>query len=167
MNEFVEQLISVVAMEAEHCERLLTLLRQQQRHLIEGKTEALQANVREQEAAIRRSRDLESRRQSLVKTIAQRQNLDNDLPNLSALIATLSDDYGRRLSALRTSMAQSIERLSKTKEQNKMLIERSLTNINEIMHMLAAANVAAGEYNGQPNGKTASAAAPLSVDRVG
>jgi flagellar biosynthesis/type III secretory pathway chaperone len=165
MNEFVEQLISVVAMEAEHCERLLTLLRQQQRHLIEGETDALQANVREQEAAMRRSRDLENRRQALVATIAERQSLDSDTPNLSALIATLSDDYGRRLAALRTSMAQSIERLTKTKEQNKMLIEQSLTNINEIMHMLAAANVAAGEYNGQPNGKAT--AAPLSVDRVG
>jgi hypothetical protein len=62
-------------------------------------------------------------------------------------------------------MAQSLERLTKTKEQNKMLIERSLTNINEIMHMLAAANVAAGDYNGPTKGNASST--PLSVDRVG
>ena len=164
VNEFVEQLISVVAEEAEHCERVLTLLRQQQRCLIESDTEALQANVLEQEKAIRRSRELEDRRQGLVATIAQQQPLEGETPNIAGLIANLSDEYGRRLEGLRISMARAIERVSKTKDQNRMLIERSLGNINEIIRVLATANVAAPDYAGRSKG--CEEVAPLSVDRM-
>ena len=165
MNESVEQLIAVVAEEAEHCERVLTLLRQQQRCLIESNTEGLKANVLEQEKAIRRSRELERRRQSLVAAIAQNPVFDGQAPNLAGLIANLSDEYGRRLGDLRVSMARAIERVNKTKDQNRMLIEQSLGNINEIIRVLAAANVAAADYAGKTRDRQA--VASLSVDRMG
>jgi hypothetical protein len=161
----VEQLISVVAEEAEHCERVLTLLRQQQRCLIESDTEELKANVLEQEKAIRRSRELERRRQALVTQIAQDPPFEGETPNIAGLIANLSDEYGRRLAGLRISMVRAIEHVNKTKDQNRMLIEQSLGNINEIIRVLAAANVTASDYAVRGRGK--SEVASLSVDRMG
>ncbi|GAB4317049.1 MAG: hypothetical protein Kow0074_05400 [Candidatus Zixiibacteriota bacterium] len=163
MRDIVEQLISVVAEEAEHCERILVLLRQQQDSLVRGDIDSLQNNLREQENSLRRSRELERRRRSLVQQVAEAVDLQEESPSLRALIATLSDDYGRRLSELRISMAAAIERVNKTKEQNRMLIERSLSNINEIIKLLAATNAAVTDYAG-PSRKAPDAAA-LSVDR--
>ena len=82
---------------------------------------------------------------------------------MSSLIAAVSDDYGRRLAELRVSMAAAIERVNKTKEQNRMLIERSLSNINEVIHLLAATNATVTDYSGSARG--AHDAAALSVDR--
>jgi len=154
----------VVAEEAEHCERVLSLLRQQQRCLIESDTEGLKANVLEQEKAIRRSRELERRRQTLVAGIAEGPVFDGETPNIAGLIANLSDEYGRRLASLRVSMARAIERVNKTKDQNRMLIEQSLGNINEIIRVLAAANVAAADYASRSKGSREAEA--LSVDRT-
>lgn len=163
MSDVIEQLISVVAEEAEHCERILVLLRQQQDCLVRGDIEKLQANLREQEESLKRSRELEQRRRGLVQQVAEATDIDDQSPSLRTLIATLSDDYGRRLAELRVSMASAIERVNKTKEQNRMLIERSLSNINEIIHLLAATNVAMTDYPGPQRRKTDAAA--LSVDR--
>ena len=62
-------------------------------------------------------------------------------------------------------MARAIERVNKTKDQNRMLIEQSLGNINEIIRVLAAANVAAADYASRS--KDSREAAALSVDRMG
>lgn len=165
VTDTVEQLISVVAEEAEHCERLLGLMRRQQDCLVAGDTTGIEANVREQENALRRSRDLERRRQSLTAAIAQDGGFNGGMPDLPQIIAGVSEDYGRRLSELRSSMKKSIERLNKTKEQNRMLIEQSLGNINEFIRLIAAANAPAREYtNSAARPQTA---APLSVDRRG
>lgn len=166
MKELIEQLVSVVAEEAEHCERILTLLRHQQRHLIEGNVEELQASVLEQENAMRRSRELEQRRQFLLDHLAHTPAFDGERPDLARLITALSDDYARRLEALRTSMSRSIQHVIKTREQNRMLIERSLFNINETIQLLASANTAAADYAMDGTAR-AVVAAPLSVDRMG
>ena len=166
VKELIEQLVSVVAEEAEHCERILALLRTQQRHLIEGNLEELQTNVSEQESAVRRSRELEQRRQTLLGNLAQTPAFDGERPGLARLITALSDDYGRRLESLRTSMTHSIQQVVKTKEQNRMLIERSLFNISETIKLLASANASAADY-AMGGGERALANTPLSVDRVG
>ena len=97
--------------------------------------------------------------------IAAGAEYDGETPNIRGLIENLSDEYGRRLSGLRVSMARSIERVNKTKDQNRMLIEQSLGNINEIIRVLAAANVAAADYSEQSRNGQESAS--LSVDRMG
>lgn len=166
MKELIEQLVSVVAQEAEHCERILALLGNQQRHLIEGNVEELRASVTEQEKAMRRSRELELRRMTLLDDLSRTPQFDGERPGLARLITALSDDYARRLESLRTSMTRSIQQVVKTKEQNRMLIERSLYNINETIHLLASASVTAPEYAATGAERTA-AASPLSVNRLG
>lgn len=160
-SALAEQLVAVVAQEAEHCERLLSLLRRQQRHLVEGNTIKLPANVREQECAMRHSRQLEKQRQEILERLAQLPADGGRKPDLSRLIATLSDDYGRRLEQLRDTLAAAIQQVSKTKEQNTMLIERSLFNIGETMRLLAAAN-GDGGYAAVP-AVTSGATGPLAV----
>ncbi|MEW5701244.1 MAG: flagellar protein FlgN [Candidatus Zixiibacteriota bacterium] len=164
MDDLIDQLISVVAEEAEQCERLLTLLRQQQRYLVEGNVAGLDANVRDQEEAITRSRALGMERGRLLETLGQDPNLRGQRLDISRLIASLSNDYGRRLETLRGSMKRSIELMTKTREQNAMLIQRSLSTIGETMRLLAAAH-GAPEYAGGPvSGKAATV--PVAVDRM-
>jgi len=166
VKELLEQLVSAVAEEAEHCERILILLRNQQRHLVEGNIADLQANVLEQERAMRRSRELERRRQTLLDELSQTADFDGQRPGLVRLITTLSDDYARRLETLRTSMTRSIQQVITTKEQNRMLIERSLFNINETIQLFASANVAAADYAAGGTERIP-VSEPLSVNRLG
>ena len=133
LSAVTEQLVSVVAEEAEHCERLLGLMRHQQALLIQGNTRKIESNVRDLEAAVRRSRYLDCRRRQLATAFAKNSTLNVGAPNLAQIIATVSDDYGSRLASLRTSMQMSIERLQDTKERNRALIEKSLSLINEFI----------------------------------
>jgi hypothetical protein len=144
----MEQLVTTVAEEAEHSERLLALLRGQQESLIKGDTRSIEANVREQKTALQLSRTLGHRRQQLVDTISNNGNGrgNGGKPNLAQFIVTVFNDYGHRLSQLRTSMKTSIERLSRTKEQNRMLIERSLSSIDEFRHLLTAVKTLSQEH---------------------
>jgi flagellar biosynthesis/type III secretory pathway chaperone len=164
LEELAEQLVRVVAEEAEHCERLLSLLRHQQRHLVEGNTSELEGNVLEQELASRRSRELERRRLGLLDRMSEMPACGGERPDITRLIAALSDDYGRRLSELRHTMKQSLEQLKKTKDQNQRLIERSLSNIGETMRLLAAAGIPT-DYAALSTGVVP--ARPLAIDRRG
>jgi len=133
MSAITEQLVAVVAEEAVHCERFLGLMRRQQELLIQGDTHRVEANIREQEAALRRSRYLECRRRQLVSAVVKDCTFNAGVSNLAQTIATVFNDYGSRLASLRASMQRSIERLHETKENNRTLIEQSLGNINEFI----------------------------------
>jgi flagellar biosynthesis/type III secretory pathway chaperone len=144
----MEQLVSTVAEEAEHFERLLALLRCQQESLIKDDIRRIETTVLEQKKALRRSQSLERRRLQLVDTISRSGNGGGNggTPDVAEIIATVSTDYGRRLSQLHNSMKKSIERLRKTKEQNRMLIQQSLGNIEEFKHLVAAVTAPSQEH---------------------
>jgi hypothetical protein len=165
VNEFADQLIAVVAEEAEQCERMLTLLRQQQRRLIECDTAGIESNVRDQEAAIRRSHELEKRRLGLVQQLEQAAGVNGESSNIERLVAVLSDDYGRRLRQLRESLGAAIGRIEKVRQQNTVLIERSLSNIGETMRLLATVPPAGGHTVSAE--REPAVAMPVSVDRIG
>lgn len=161
MNEVADKLIAVVAEEAEHCERMLVLLRHQQRRLVEGDAKGIVANAREQERAIRRGRELERLRLGLLDQLSQYEEFNGQRPDIDHLICVLSGDYGRKLVQLRQSLSGAMERMLKVKEQNTMLIERSMFNIGETMRLLAAVP---GMDDTTGTGRLAM---PVSVDRVG
>lgn len=165
VNEIIDQLVAVVAQEAEHCERILTLLRQQQRHLVESDTAGIDANIQAQEEAIRRSRDLERRRLSLLDRLAEHPQFGGERPDMERLIQSLSDSYGRRLTRLRDALADAIDRIRRTKEQNAVLIDRSLHNIGETMRLLASVPGNGGATIAGINAKPT--AAPVRVNHVG
>jgi len=133
VTETVEQLISVVADEAEQCERLIRLMSCQQEFLILGGTRSIEANVRELRTALCRSCDLQCQRQQLVDTIAKGARFTGGKRELAQIVGTVSIDYGRCLSELHASIKKTIRRLCKTKEQNRIFIERSLGNISEFI----------------------------------
>lgn len=165
VNDLVEQLVSVVAEEAEHCDRMLTLLRCQQRFLIEGDTAGIESNAREQESAIRRVGEMEKRRRTLLDRLADAPEFHGEAPDMERLITTLSDDYGRRLRKLRESLAQAMDRVTKVKEQNTLLIERSLSSISDTMRLLAVPSAGTAPTVGLP--AQPASAVPVSVDRMG
>jgi flagellar biosynthesis/type III secretory pathway chaperone len=140
LTSIMEQLISTVAEEAEHFERLLALLRRQQESLIRDDIRRIEATTLEQKNALRRSRVLERRRQKLVSAITENGHGRGSAgrTNIVHIVASVSADYGNRLSQIHTSMKKSIERLRETKEQNRMLIQQSLGNIEEFKHLISA-----------------------------
>jgi flagellar biosynthesis/type III secretory pathway chaperone len=144
----MEQLVSTVAEEAEHFERLLALLRCQQESLIKDDIRRIESTVLEQKHALRRSQVLERRRQKLVNTITENGHGrgPNGRPDIVQIVATVSADYGNRLSQIHTSMKKSIERLKETKEQNRMLIQRSLGNIEEFKHLISTLKTPSQEH---------------------
>ena len=165
VNDLVEQLVSVVAEEAEHCDRMLTLLRHQQQFLIKGDTTGIESNAREQERAIRQAGEMEKRRRSLLDRLAEAPEFHGEAPDMERLITTLSDDYGRRLRQLRESLSQAMDRVRKVKEQNTLLIERSLFSISETMRLLAVPSAGTAPTVGLP--AQPASAVPVSVDRMG
>lgn len=166
MDEFVEQLLVVVAEEAEHCERTLTLLRKQQREFVRGDIDAISDSVAEQEQTIRQARVLERRRLELLERLANSPAFNGARPDLQKLMSVLSDDYGRRFERLRRSLSESIARLTRVKKQNSMLIERSLSNIAETMRLLATVPNATGALSAGGNG-TMTTPMTVAIDRIG
>lgn len=133
VTETVEQLVFVVANEAEQCERLLRLMSCQKKFLLLGDTRSIETNALELGTALYRSSDLQCQRQQLVDTIAKHDGSNGGMPEFAQIIASVSIDYGRRLSELHASIKKTTERLCKTKEENRTLIERSLGNISEVI----------------------------------
>ena len=130
MNELVDQLVSVVAEEAEQFERLLALLRQQHRRLVCGDVAGLNRSADDQEEALRVARVLERRRHDLLERLAACPPGDEST-DYARLVAALSHDYARRFADLRCALKGSISQLQKTREQNARLIARSLSSVSQ------------------------------------
>ncbi len=132
VNLLTTQLVSVIAEEAERCERLLWLVRQQQRYMADKNIGQLKDNRREQKSAVRRLRELERRRLTLIHVLAQvPPDNSGTRPDLSRLIVILSDDDGRRFNQLCRVISSSVTQLRGIKERTAELIERSRFHIGE------------------------------------
>jgi hypothetical protein len=145
-----KQLVSVIAEEAEHCERLLWLVRQQQSYMAGKNIGRLEANGREQERTVRRLRKLERRRLALIRLLAQMPSYNNNTrPDLTRLMAVLSDDYGRRFDQLCRVIGASLSQLVGIRERTAVLVERSRFHIGETSRHLGSID-AAGAYRAAP-----------------
>lgn len=145
-DQITRQLSQVVAREVEHLDSLLQLLTEQQRFLVENNVAAVEQNVQEQERAIHRSRELETQRQHLLGRLAQSIDGDPRELTLSRLTGVLSGTYASRLKSLQQTMLSITGNIQQVRQQNEMLINRSLKHIGETMRLLAGSQATTPEY---------------------
>ena len=136
-HDVVRRLVAIVAEEAEHCERLLTLLGHEQRLLAGDDTAELECSLRRQADVVEHFRALAQERRHLLAQLARRPDSLGLPPDVPQMIAALSGDYGRRLTGLRHTLAHIAAHLDMMKSRNAQLVQRSLSNIDETMRLLA------------------------------
>jgi|GEM_PF-3959144 len=163
VNQITQNLIRVVAREAEHLDSLLQLLTHQQRFLVEGNVAAVEDNTQQQERSIGISRELEAERRRLLDELAEHVDGSAQALTLSRLTDVLSGTYAARLKELRRTLLSITKNIQRTRQKNEMLINRSLFHIGETMRLWAGCAATAPAYS--PDTTTKSNAAL--VNRIG
>jgi hypothetical protein len=163
VDQITLKLSKVVAREVEHLDSLLQLLTDQQRFLVEKNVAAVEENVQRQEQAISYSRELEAERQRLLGRLAERVDGNPRELTLSKLTDVLSGTYATRLKKMQQTMLSITGNIQHVRQQNEMLINRSLMHIRETMRLLAGSQATAPEYAPRTTTKNNAAL----VNRVG
>jgi len=164
VDRLTQDLIGVVAREAEQLDTLWQLLSRQQRFLVEGNVAAVEANVQEQEQVIRISRELEGERCRLLCRVAEQLAGDPRAMTLAKLAELLSGSYATRLNELRGTLVSITQNIERARRQNEMLITRSLFHIGETMRLLAGSAATVPAYSANPAVRAPGAAL---LNRVG
>ena len=164
VDQLTEELMAVVAREAEQLDQLWQLLSRQQRFLVEGDVAGVTANVQEQAQALRIAHELETERLRLLDEAAVCLEGDPRALTLSRLAGLLSGSYAERLNELRATLVAITKNIERTRQQNEMLINRSLYHIGETVRLFAGSMATVPAYSANPSVRRPGAAL---VNRIG
>ncbi len=137
VDRITENLIKIVAREVEHLDRLLGLMTEQQVHLVQSDVPAVEENVRQQEQALQRLRELERERLRLLDQLSAHVPDDSEALTLSRLSTILSGTYAEQLDKLRGTLTSAAANIQRVRRQNELLIDRSMLHIRETMRLIA------------------------------
>lgn len=163
-RQITERLVRIVAREAEHLDTLLQLLTAQQRFLVEGDLAEVEQNVQKQEEAIHLAGELEGERARLLKALAPQLDEQPQALSLARLSELLSGTYAQRIKQLRETLLSITGNIQRTRQQNEMLIGRSLYHVDETMRLIAGNDNTSPSY---AEGKSAGGNGKPIVNRLG
>lgn len=124
MTDAVDELLDLLSEEAQELGRLLPVLEDQQRALLDGDAARVADLARRQEALAERLSGLEHGRRRLIARVAGDLGLPPGAVTLSALAERLPDPPAR-LGALRNDLRAQLTRLSTVHRRNTFLLARS------------------------------------------
>jgi hypothetical protein len=143
----LDEIIAVLAAEAEECRRLLPLLEDQERALLRADAAALVRLLGKQEPVAHRLIELELGRQELVRRLAGALGLGDEPLTVSRLIA-LFPEPRQRLARLRTELGGLLAQLGRLTARNGFLVERSIGYLERLFNqILSAAAMATAPTN--------------------
>ena len=146
VGQITRQLTQVVSREVEHLGSLLQLLTDQQRFLVEGNVAGVEENVVRQEQALHLSHELENERHRLLGWLAEHVDGNPQELTLSKLTELLSGTYASRLKQLQKTLLSITGNIQRVRQQNELLINRSMMHIRETVRLLAGNMATAPEY---------------------
>lgn len=136
----LESLADVMATEAELAERLVDVIKQQQRALVACDAEAVAATIEQQQELMMPLEGLEQERERLtrevLRTLAPERMVEDKPVSFSALLHYLGVDEASRLSKIRRRLLAAIEAMMKVNQANHFLIEHSRTFVRETLRIV-------------------------------
>lgn len=132
----IDQLIDIISREAVVFESFLESLEQQKLMLVNNDADGLSRITRYQRERIVESQQLTSQREALVRRIKNDKNIEGDL-NVSKLLSLVDKTQADQLSRLSALIFALNEKITESRNQNVMLLNRSREYISRMMHMLS------------------------------
>ncbi len=158
----INKLIEIIGREAAIFESFLELLEQQQKMLVENDADGLNRITDLQREKLVESQLLNKKRLELVENIKLVNNIEGDM-NVSRLLEIVDQDQADRLQKLQKIILDLNDKITETRNQNAMLLNRSREYILKTMEMLSKINSPESTYK-QP-GTTVDRQANVAVDR--
>ena len=159
----IDTLIDIIGKEAVLFESFLELLEKQQRMLVENNLDGLNQVTAEQHERLTESQMLNSRRMDVVAQIKKDKHIEGDL-NITRLLTLIDQQQADRLEQLQDVILSLNDKITETRNQNAILLNRSREYIAKTMDMLSKINAPKSPTYGQ-SGESDHQPAALSIDR--
>ncbi len=158
----INRLIETIGREAALFESFLELLEEQQDMLVKNDHVGLTNVTDRQREKLVESQLLAKRRVELVQEIAATNSIEGDL-NVSRLLELVDQEQADRLVTLQKSILGLYDKITKTRNQNAMLLNRSREYILRTVEMLSKINSPEPAYSAA--GAPTEQHSTLAVDR--
>ena len=132
----IDQLIDIIAREANLFESFLRSLQQQQQMLVRGDMDGLNRVTAQQQELLEESRRLNDEREELIARIGEANAIEGDI-TVSRLLEVADADQAQRLQHLRDLILELHEQIERTRNSNAMLINQSRQIIADTMAELS------------------------------
>ena len=132
----VDQLINIISREAVVFESFLESLEQQKQMLVTNDADGLNRVTQFQRERIAESQQLARQREELVRRIKEEKNIDGNL-NVTRLISLVDKAQADQLARLSAFIFSLNEKITESRNQNVMLLNRSREYISRMMRMLS------------------------------
>lgn len=138
MASLMENLMDILEREQAVYEQLLQLSMEKTPILVKGDTEALQKITDEEQDVIDKVNHLDKKRQEVMKDIANVINRDVETLKIVHLIQMLEQRPAeqKRLSAINDRLKETVDKMRRCNEQNKILIEHSLEMVSFDLNLI-------------------------------
>ncbi len=135
----IDKLIEIIGREAILFESFFELLEKQQRMLVENNLDGLNQVTAEQHEKLIESQLLNQQRLDAVEQIKKDKNIEGDL-NITRLLTLIDQQQADRLEQLQNVILGLTNKISETRNQNAILLNRSREYISKTMDMLSRIN---------------------------
>jgi flagellar biosynthesis/type III secretory pathway chaperone len=133
LDEQVQELLGIIKREISILEDFLTLLTEEQKHLVKNDVPALEKTVSREEEAVTQAQKLEKLRLKLTDDLAEELNIDKNKVNLSLLISLVEESYSSKLEELQKTLWELFRKVDKQKRKNEFLIKQSMSLLDREM----------------------------------
>ena len=158
----IDKLIEIIGKEAALFESFLDLLEKQQRMLVENNLDGLNEVTADQREKMTESQLLNNRRLEIVEIIKRDKQIQGDL-NVTKLLELVDKQQADRLSQLQKIILDLNDKITYTRNQNAMLLNRSREYISKTIDMLSKINTKETTYS--PTGMNSSQRMSVAIDR--
>lgn len=158
----INQLIQIIGEEAALFEEFLHLLDRQKEVLVANDTARLEELTELQRLKLSEARALTRRREQTIAAIQEANDIEGDL-TVSRLLEYADADQSARLSRLQQTILELNDNITRARNTNAMLLNRSREYISRTMAMLARLNQPEPTYGRK--GTVAQGSSTLAVDR--
>lgn len=159
----IDTLIKIIGKEAALFESFLELLEKQQRMLVENDLDGLNRVTAEQHERLTESQMLNTQRLEVVEQIKKDKHIEGDL-NITRLLTLIDQQQADRLEQLQNVILGLNDKISETRNQNAILLNRSREYISKTMDMLSKINAPKSATYGQ-TGESQDQCNTVAIDR--
>ncbi len=157
-----DQLIEIIAREAELFESFLGLMEEQQAALRADDVQELNRVTEQLREKSAQSQLLDKERRGIIDRIKQERSIDGDL-NASRLVELLDAEQADRLKQLRRTILDLHDRIAEVRNTNAFVLNRSREYMVKTMELLSRVNCPGGTYG--HDGAHSKASGTLAMDR--
>ncbi len=142
----INKLIEIIGKEAAIFESFLELLEQQQKMLVENDVDGLNRVTDRQREKLVESQLLNKQRLEIIEQVKIANDIEGDL-NVTRLLEIVDQDQADRLQKLQKIILSLNDKITETRNQNAMLLNRSREYILKTMEMLSKINSPDSTYS--------------------